>query len=148
MTERLYFRREYASRYYSWLPFGLTSILVEIPYVLVFSAFFMCGFYWTAGLVNRPENCGYFYLIVIFFIFWAITLGFLIAAISRNHVMACKYHQLKLLLICIKDANMVLLSSISCHQSAFHLYIDSIRRLNANPTSHATLLVIMDVLAR
>ncbi|KAI7880358.1 hypothetical protein K492DRAFT_187898 [Lichtheimia hyalospora FSU 10163] len=88
MTERLYFRREYASRYYSWLPFGLTSILVEIPYVLVFSAFFMCGFYWTAGLVNRPENCGYFYLIVIFFIFWAITLGFLIAAISRNHVMA------------------------------------------------------------
>lgn len=108
MTERLYFRREYASRFYSWLPFGLTSILVEIPYVLVFSAFFMCGFYWTAGLVNRPENCGYFYLIVIFFIFWAITLGFLIAAISRNHVMACKY-RLSNHFVIMKDANMCFL---------------------------------------
>ncbi|KAI9319047.1 ABC-2 type transporter-domain-containing protein [Dichotomocladium elegans] len=88
MTERLYFRREYASRYYGWLPFGISSILVEIPYCMFFCASFMCGFYWTAGLVNHPVNCGYFYLMLMFFVFWAVTLGFLIAAISTSYIMA------------------------------------------------------------
>lgn len=36
MTERLYFRREYASRYYGWLPFALCPMLVEMPYIIFF----------------------------------------------------------------------------------------------------------------
>ncbi|KAI9499206.1 ABC-2 type transporter-domain-containing protein [Zychaea mexicana] len=88
MTERLYFRREYASRFYGWMPFAFSAVLVEIPYILFFCAFFMCGFYWTAGLVNTSEACGYFYVMLIFFVFWAVTLGFVIAGAAENPLMA------------------------------------------------------------
>ncbi|KAI9319048.1 ABC-2 type transporter-domain-containing protein [Dichotomocladium elegans] len=88
MTERLYFRREYASRFYGWMPFAFSSVLVEIPYILFLSATFMAGFYWTAGLNNTSEACGYFYLMLIFFVFWAVTLGFVIAAFSETPIMA------------------------------------------------------------
>ncbi|KAI8988953.1 ABC-2 type transporter-domain-containing protein [Pilobolus umbonatus] len=88
MTERIYFRREYASRYYSWIPFALSVILTEIPYILVLAAFNMFGFYWTTGLVNTSEAAGYFYLILVFFVFWAVTLGFVIASVAENPVMA------------------------------------------------------------
>ncbi|CDS13463.1 hypothetical protein LRAMOSA05639 [Lichtheimia ramosa] len=88
MVERLYFRREYASRFYGWMPFAFAAILVEVPYIFVFSAFFMCGMYWTAGLVNTSEAVGYFYLMLVLFVFWAITLGFLIASIAENPTLA------------------------------------------------------------
>ncbi|KAI8340374.1 ABC-2 type transporter-domain-containing protein [Choanephora cucurbitarum] len=88
MTERMYFRREYASRYYGWIPFGISVILVEIPYILFLAAFFMFGFYWTIGLVNTSETVGYFYLLTIFFVFWAVTLGFVIASIAEIPTMA------------------------------------------------------------
>jgi ABC-type multidrug transport system permease subunit len=88
MTERLYFRREYASRYYGWLPFGISAILVEIPYIIVFAASFMFGFYWTAGMTNTPEACGYFYITFVVLVFWAVTLGFVIAAIAELPTMA------------------------------------------------------------
>jgi ABC-type multidrug transport system ATPase subunit/ABC-type multidrug transport system permease subunit len=88
MTERLYFRREYASRFYGWIPFTVSVILVEIPYILFLSAFFMFGFYWTAGLANISEAVGYFYLMSIFFVFWAVTLGFVIASVAENPTMA------------------------------------------------------------
>ncbi|KAG0194498.1 hypothetical protein DFQ28_010582 [Apophysomyces sp. BC1034] len=88
MTERMYFRREHASRFYGWIPFGLSSILVEIPYILFLAAFFMFGFYWTAGLTNTSDAVGYFYVISVFFVFWAVTLGFVIASVSTSPTMA------------------------------------------------------------
>jgi ABC-type multidrug transport system ATPase subunit/ABC-type multidrug transport system permease subunit len=88
MEERVYFRREYASRYYGWIPFTLSIILVEVPYVLFFSASLLVGFYWTAGLWNDSETVVYFYLMVLFFIFWAVTLGFLLAAVTENPTLA------------------------------------------------------------
>ncbi|KAI7867468.1 ABC-2 type transporter-domain-containing protein [Mucor mucedo] len=88
MTERMYFRREYASRYYGWIPFTVSVVLVEIPYILVLGAFFMCGFYWTAGLTNVSEAVGYFYIMLVCFVFWAVTLGFVIASVAENPVMA------------------------------------------------------------
>jgi ABC-type multidrug transport system ATPase subunit/ABC-type multidrug transport system permease subunit len=88
MTERLYFRREYSSRYYSWIPFGLSAVVVEIPYVVVFAACFMFGFYWTAGMRNTAEACGYFYITFVVLICWAFTLGFVIAAFAELPTMA------------------------------------------------------------
>ncbi|KAI9363806.1 ABC-2 type transporter-domain-containing protein [Pilaira anomala] len=88
MTERLYFRREHASRYYGWVPFTLSAILVEIPYILALSAVYMFGFYWTAGLTNVSEAVGYFYLMLFCFVFWAVTLGFLIASVAESPTMA------------------------------------------------------------
>lgn len=75
MTERLYFRREYASRFYGWAPFAFSAILVEIPYIIFFSTFFMFGFYWTAGLTNTSDAVGYFWITLVVFVFWAVTLG-------------------------------------------------------------------------
>ncbi|CEG74916.1 hypothetical protein RMATCC62417_10044 [Rhizopus microsporus] len=80
MGERLYFRREYASGYYGWLPFGISVILVEIPYVLVLVTAYMCGFYWSAGMTNTAESCAYFFAILLVLVCWAITIGFAIAA--------------------------------------------------------------------
>lgn len=88
MTERLYFRREYASRYYSWLPFGISAVLVEIPYIVFFAAIFMCGFYWTTGMENTSQACGYFYITFVAVVCWAVTLGFVIAAIAELPTMA------------------------------------------------------------
>ncbi|KAI8376931.1 ABC-2 type transporter-domain-containing protein [Blakeslea trispora] len=88
MTERTYFRREYASRYYSWLPWGVSAVLVEIPYIFFFAAAFMVGFYWTAGMTNVSEACGYFYVTYVVFICWAVTLGFNIAAVAELPTMA------------------------------------------------------------
>ncbi|KAI9487865.1 MAG: ABC-2 type transporter-domain-containing protein [Benjaminiella poitrasii] len=88
MTERIYFRREYASRYYSWLPWGISAILVEIPYIIFFSATFMFGFYWTTGMQNTSAACGYFYITFVILVCWAVTLGFVIAAIAELPTMA------------------------------------------------------------
>ncbi|KAI7904279.1 ABC-2 type transporter-domain-containing protein [Cokeromyces recurvatus] len=88
MTERIYFRREYASRYYGWLPFGLSAILVEFPYIIVFAAMFMFGFYWTSGMTNTSSSCGYFYITFVVLVCWAVTLGFDIAAVAELPTMA------------------------------------------------------------
>ncbi|KAG1047886.1 hypothetical protein G6F46_009926 [Rhizopus delemar] len=88
ITERLYFRREYASRYYSWLPWGISALLVELPYVFFFSACFMFGFYWTSGMSSASEAAGYFYITFSVLVCWAVSLGFVIAAFSESPLMA------------------------------------------------------------
>jgi ABC-type multidrug transport system ATPase subunit/ABC-type multidrug transport system permease subunit len=99
MMERIYFRREYASRYYSWLPFGISAILVEIPYIIFFAATFMFGFYWTAGMENTASACGYFYITFVIIVCWAVTLGFVIAAIAELPTMAALINPLVLSLL-------------------------------------------------
>ncbi|KAG1472209.1 hypothetical protein G6F56_001677 [Rhizopus delemar] len=88
MTEREYFRREYASRYYHWLPWGVSALLAELPYVFFFSACFMFGFYWTSGMNPSSEAAGYFYITFSVLVCWAISLGFVIAAFSESPLMA------------------------------------------------------------
>ncbi|KAI9277795.1 ABC-2 type transporter-domain-containing protein [Sporodiniella umbellata] len=99
MTERTFFRKEYASRYYSWVTWGLSAILVEIPYALFFAAIFMFGFYWTVGMKNTPEACGYFYIMFAIMISWAVTLGFVIAAIAELPTMAAVLNPLALTIL-------------------------------------------------
>ncbi|KAL0075492.1 ABC-2 type transporter-domain-containing protein [Phycomyces blakesleeanus] len=99
MTERLFFRREYASRYYSWLPWGVSTVLVEIPYVFVFAASFLFCFYWTTGMSNTAEAGGYFYIMVVFLVLWAVTLGFVIAAASELPTMAAVINPLVMSLL-------------------------------------------------
>jgi ABC-type multidrug transport system permease subunit len=88
MEERLWFRREYASRYYGWAPFALSCILVEIPYLIFFATIFLFCFYWTAGLQNESERVGFFYIHFMIFLFYSVTLGFMIAAFSATPPMA------------------------------------------------------------
>ncbi|KAG2234181.1 hypothetical protein INT48_005981 [Thamnidium elegans] len=142
MTERLYFRREYASRYYGWIPFTISVVLVEIPYILVLAAFFMCGFYWTAGLTNVSEAVGYFYLMLIFFVFWAVTLGFLIASVAENPVMAGVINPLVISLFILFAGLMQPVASMPRFWSSwmywlnpFHYFIEG---LAVNELSHVT----------
>ena len=88
MTERVYFRREYASRFYGWVPFAISTILVEIPYILFLCALYMFCSYWTVGLSNTPEACGYYYLMLVLFIFWAVSLGFVLGGLTENPYVA------------------------------------------------------------
>ncbi|KAJ8663054.1 hypothetical protein O0I10_001231 [Lichtheimia ornata] len=99
MNERRYFRREYASRFYGWIPFAISVIVVEIPYIFFLSAFYMIGSYWTAGFVNSPETCGYFYLMQIIFVFWSVTFGFSLAGISEKPMVAAVLNPLMLSLL-------------------------------------------------
>ncbi|KAI9261221.1 ABC-2 type transporter-domain-containing protein [Helicostylum pulchrum] len=88
MQERMWFRREYASKYYGWAPFALSCVLVEIPYLVVLGTIFLFCFYWTAGLENIPDRVGFFYIHFIMFLFYSVSLGFTIAAFSATPPMA------------------------------------------------------------
>ncbi|KAI9275480.1 ABC-2 type transporter-domain-containing protein [Phascolomyces articulosus] len=86
--QKLYFQRDYGSRYYSYLSYGISSVLVELPYCIFLSGFFLIGFYWSAGLSSTSDQVGFFFIFIVFFVSWAVTFGFVLAAISRNHLMA------------------------------------------------------------
>ncbi|KAL0078387.1 ABC-2 type transporter-domain-containing protein [Phycomyces blakesleeanus] len=101
MTERIFFRREYASRYYSWFTWGISTVLVEVPYVFVFAAFFLFCFYWTAGMTMSSEATGYFYLMLVLLVFWAVTFGFVIAAASELPTVAAALNPLMLSLLIV-----------------------------------------------
>ncbi|KAI9266969.1 ABC-2 type transporter-domain-containing protein [Sporodiniella umbellata] len=88
MQERTWFRREHASSYYSWSPFALSCVLVEIPYVIVYTAIFMFCFYWTVGINDSANYAGFFFIFYFILSFYAVTLGLLIAAFSSTPSMA------------------------------------------------------------
>jgi ABC-type multidrug transport system ATPase subunit/ABC-type multidrug transport system permease subunit len=88
MQERQWFRREYASKYYSWGPFALTCLVVELPYIIVLAAVFLFCFYWTAGLQTASDRIGYFYILFVVFLILAVSLGFMIASFSTTPTMA------------------------------------------------------------
>lgn len=82
--QREYFRRDYASKLYSWAPFGFAIVLVEIPYlILTASVSFMC-LYWTSGLhkQNPPISGFYLWLMMSTFTCYVVALGQSIAALS------------------------------------------------------------------
>ncbi|ORZ21516.1 ABC-2 type transporter-domain-containing protein [Absidia repens] len=88
MEERQWFRREYASRYYGWAPFAIGTVLVELPYIVVFTALFMFCFYWTAGLQQGSDRIGYFFILFLVFLGFSVSFGFLIASFSTTATMA------------------------------------------------------------
>ncbi|ORX62950.1 hypothetical protein DM01DRAFT_1314652 [Hesseltinella vesiculosa] len=88
MIERTYMRKDVASRYYSWFPWSISAVLVEIPYILVYSMTFMMCLYWPSGMTNTSEACGYFFVTFLMIVLWAVSLGFCIAAVSELPTMA------------------------------------------------------------
>ncbi|KAI9257268.1 ABC-2 type transporter-domain-containing protein [Phascolomyces articulosus] len=88
MGERVYFRREYASRFYDWVPYAVSAIVVEIPYICFLCLIYMAGIYWVAGLVTTAEQSGYYYLMVVLYIFWGVTLGFILGGLTESPYIA------------------------------------------------------------
>ncbi|GAA5817043.1 hypothetical protein MFLAVUS_010579 [Mucor flavus] len=133
LTERQFFRREYASRYYSWLPWGVSAVLVEMPYIVFFSACFMFGFYWTCGMDSSSAASGYFYLMFTTIVFWAVTLGFVIASVSESPLMAAVINPLIMSLLILFAGLMQAPSQMPKFWSSwmywldpFHYYIEGL----------------------
>ncbi|CAO3658990.1 hypothetical protein G6F70_000758 [Rhizopus microsporus] len=133
ITERQYFRREYASRYYSWFPWGISALLVEMPYIFVFAACFMFGFYWTAGMNMSSEATGYFYITFCILVCWAVSLGFVIAAFSESPLMAAVINPLVMSLLILFAGLMQSPAAMPRFWSAwmywldpFHYYIEGL----------------------
>ncbi|KAG1495472.1 hypothetical protein G6F46_007714 [Rhizopus delemar] len=152
MTERIYFRREYASRYYGWLPFGISAILVELPYIFFFAAAYMCGFYWTAGMTNTPQACGYFYITFVVLVCWAVTLGFVIAAVAELPTMAAVINPLFISILILFCGLMQSPAAMPHFWSSwmywldpFHYYIEG---LAVNELEHLTVVCIEEDLLR
>ncbi|KAF9165539.1 hypothetical protein DFQ26_009790 [Actinomortierella ambigua] len=79
-TERQWFYRELAGKYYGWKPFAIAITLTEIPYVLLTMTVFFLVFYWTVGFLNVPILVFYTWLMFVQFSLFATSLGQLIAA--------------------------------------------------------------------
>ncbi|KAG2208507.1 hypothetical protein INT47_010203 [Mucor saturninus] len=133
ITERQYFRREYASRYYSWLPWAISAVLVELPYIAFYSACFMFGFYWTAGMDSSSETSGYFYIMFTLLVCWAVTLGFVIASVSESPLMAAVINPLIISLLILFAGLMQAPSQMPKFWSSwmywldpFHYYIEGL----------------------
>ncbi|KAI9265133.1 ABC-2 type transporter-domain-containing protein [Phascolomyces articulosus] len=88
MGERVFFRREYASRFYGWVPYAMSAIIVEIPYILFLCFLFMIGIYYTVGLADTSEAAGYYYLMTVLFVVWAVTMGFILGGLTENPYIA------------------------------------------------------------
>ncbi|KAI9266979.1 ABC-2 type transporter-domain-containing protein [Sporodiniella umbellata] len=88
MQERTWFRREYASSYYSLSPFVLSCLLVEIPYLFVYTAILMSCFYWSVGINSSANYAGFFFVSYFALAFYSVTLGLLVAALSNTLSMA------------------------------------------------------------
>lgn len=87
-TERAVFYREKAAGMYSALPYALSQVLVEIPYVFIQSTYFsliiysMLGFEWTAG-----KFFWFLYISFTSFLYWTYY-GMMTVSIAPNHQIA------------------------------------------------------------
>ncbi|PRP87719.1 hypothetical protein PROFUN_02419 [Planoprotostelium fungivorum] len=86
--QREYFRRDYASKFYSWLPFAVSIVLVELPYLTLAGTLSMVCSYWSAGLDSTPINGFYYWILFVLFLFYCVAFGQAIAAFAMNIVQA------------------------------------------------------------
>ncbi|KAI8908139.1 ABC transporter G family protein [Powellomyces hirtus] len=88
MQQRAYFRREYASKFYGFIPFIVSIVVTELPYLVVTGAVCFGVSYWTAGLDTTAERGFYFFLMFVVYLFFAVSLGQAVAAFCANIVQA------------------------------------------------------------
>ncbi|EGC38277.1 hypothetical protein DICPUDRAFT_149091 [Dictyostelium purpureum] len=84
IMQREYFKRDFASKFYSWFPFAISIVVVELPYILVSSTIFYFCSYWTAGLEHNNSDNFFFWLIFVFFNFFCVSFGQAVAAVCVN----------------------------------------------------------------
>ncbi|KAI9227529.1 MAG: ABC-2 type transporter-domain-containing protein [Piptocephalis tieghemiana] len=82
--ERNLFIREQAQGFYSWFPWTFSVIVAELPYAILSSTLFFVIFYFAVGFDSSSDRVGYFYITYIVFIFFALSLGQMIASWMPN----------------------------------------------------------------
>jgi hypothetical protein len=79
------FKRDYASKYYSSLPFALTMNLVELPYLVLVASLCIFCFYWSVGLNTGSSIDGfYFWLVFVVFVFFCHSIGVFVAYVPLH----------------------------------------------------------------
>ncbi|KAF9102309.1 hypothetical protein BGX27_011046 [Mortierella sp. AM989] len=87
-TERQWYYRELAGKYYGWKPFAIAIVAIEVPYVMIAATFFFVSFYWTVGFVGDSIIIFFTWLILNIFSLFAVTLGEAIAAFTPSTTVA------------------------------------------------------------
>lgn len=89
-TQREFFRRDYASKFYSWIPFSTAIILVEIPYVVFITSITYLIMFWSSGLdkQNSADSGFYLWLAMTIFTAYCIAVGQSIAAVCTHIIQA------------------------------------------------------------
>eukprot|EP01132_Coremiostelium_polycephalum_P003856 gene3856-4807_t len=82
--QREFFRRDYASKFYSWFPFALSIVVVELPYLVISGTLFFVCSYWTSGIQFDADSGFYFWLIFIVYLFFCVSFGQALAAVCMN----------------------------------------------------------------
>ncbi|KAK3823093.1 MAG: ABC-2 type transporter-domain-containing protein [Benniella sp.] len=78
--ERQWYYREKSGKYYNWLPFAVSIILIELPYIIFTSTVFFLILYWTVGFTTNSASTFYTWFMTILLTIFSITLGQWIAA--------------------------------------------------------------------
>lgn len=79
MAQRDLFRRDYASKFYSWAPFSFGMNLVDVPYLFLLSTLSISIAFYVIGLNSSPINNFYFWLAFVLFIFFSVSFGQLVS---------------------------------------------------------------------
>ncbi|KAJ3022526.1 hypothetical protein HKX48_005943 [Thoreauomyces humboldtii] len=88
MAQRAYFRREYASKFYSYPAFIFAIVTTEIPYIIATTVICFCASFWTAGLETTPARNIFFFLMFCLYMIYAVSLGQAVASACSNIVQA------------------------------------------------------------
>ncbi|KAF9544056.1 hypothetical protein EC957_012442 [Mortierella hygrophila] len=82
MMQRQWYYRESAGKYYGWMPFAISIILIEIPYIVLSATVFFVIFYWTVGFVSGSILTFFTWLMIVLFCMFAVSIAQLIAALT------------------------------------------------------------------
>lgn len=86
------FKRDYASKYYSSLPFALSMNLIELPYLALVGSMCVWCFYWSVGLDTGSSYDGfYFWFVFILFVFFCHSTGVFIAYVFYFNIILCLF---------------------------------------------------------
>lgn len=70
------------------MPYALSIIFVEIPYTTIATTCTFVGFYWASGLEMEALSGFYYWILMIVFNVYAVTLGQSVAALSEHRLVA------------------------------------------------------------
>ncbi|PRP75001.1 hypothetical protein PROFUN_07394 [Planoprotostelium fungivorum] len=84
MMLRELFKRDYSSKFYSWFPFSLSMIVVELPYLTIAATLCVVTSYWSVGLDSTAGNGFYFWIAFVVFMYMVVAFGQLVASMSPN----------------------------------------------------------------
>ncbi|ORX88825.1 hypothetical protein K493DRAFT_235423 [Basidiobolus meristosporus CBS 931.73] len=88
IDERNIYYRENSSKMYGWKPFWISIMMVELPFLLITSTCFWLLLYYISGFNEDSGRAFYSWLMNVFFGFFCVSLGQMIASFSTSKQMA------------------------------------------------------------